>query len=112
MPQDCPSGYHWDEKFNVCVQIAQDKWKRGSGGSHFFRNVGLTFLGFLFGFFSLWQYGWILIVPFGILLAVTFFMDSRPYIYVIVGFIIGIILIYWSQISGILNFLGRVAGAG
>jgi len=107
---DCPSGFHFDAKINACVQDIQQKWRKGSGGSHFFRNIGLFGIGFLFGFLSLWQYGWILIVPFGILLAVTFFLDSRPYIYPLAGFIIGIIAIYWSQISGIISFLGRMAG--
>jgi len=106
---NCPDGYAWNEKLNVCVQIAQDKWKRASSGSHFWRNAGLTAIGFLFGYLSLWQYGQLAIIAFILLLAYLFFLDTRPVIYPVVGFIAGFVAIYWSQISGIIGFLGRVS---
>lgn len=108
----CPNGYAWDEKLQVCIQETSNKWRRSSS-SHFMRNIGLFALGFLFGYFALWNYTSISFYGFGILtigflvlLAVTFFMDSRPAIYPVVGFIVGLIASYWSQISGFISMIG------
>jgi hypothetical protein len=108
MTDKCPSGYAWDERLKVCVE--EVKYRASSSDSHFGRNVLTLLIGFLVGLFGLWAIGWLVIIPFALLLAYLLFAGNDGLKFPIIGFIIGIIISYWSLLMGIWHALTSVAG--
>jgi len=110
---NCPDGYHWDEKFNACVQdIKETVVYKSNGDGHFLRNVATLGIGFLIGFCALWSwtFGTILIIGFVILLGYLLFKGDGGLKFPVIGFVIGIVLSYWATIAGIWNLITKLAG--